>query len=119
MADPKGFSPETIAAFAELAELTRPKCGACRVPHSCCSADQCEATRELARTEFGTALEDAPGAERLPFLGKTGCVVAPHLRPLCAVHVCGAHLNDPDFSERYWELRERAGDLLEQDFPTR
>lgn len=111
------FSDETIETFAELAEFTRPKCGACRLPHSCCTAEQCEATRTMAQEIFGTDLQDAPDAGRLPFLGSSGCVVPAHLRPLCAVHVCGAHLSDPEWSKTYWDLRNRASNLLLEDFP--
>ena len=44
---------------------------------------------------------------RLPFLGENGCVVPPHLRPICTVHVCEKHLwNDTEFADKYWELRK-------------
>ena len=108
-------SQDFIDTFAELADYTRPKCGACRAPHACCSKEQCEDVRSFAEMAFGVALEDAPDAERLPFLGAEGCVVPPHLRPICSVHVCEQHFADEAWSEKYWELRERANILLDKE----
>jgi hypothetical protein len=108
-------SQSYIDAFAELAAHSAPKCGTCRAAYACCTAEQCETVRDFAQDTFGIALNDAIGNSNLPFLGAKGCVVPPHLRPLCAVHVCGQHLKDDDWSEKYWELRERAGDLLESE----
>jgi hypothetical protein len=99
-------------SFRELAEHTAPKCGECRSPYQCCSTMQCELTAEFALETFGVTLErtDHP---TLPFLGPQGCIVAPHMRPICSVHVCGQHLlQDDAWSDRYFELRETAGDLL-------
>lgn len=40
----------------------------------------------------------------------------PHLRPLCAVHVCENHLmEDTPWTQTYWALREIAEEALEQD----
>lgn len=110
-------TPELVAVFQELADHTRPKCGQCRSPYRCCTSEQCEMTREMAKIDFGVDLADAPDAGHLPFLGKAGCVVPPHQRPLCAVHVCEQHLNDSEWTDKYWELRETAEDLLQRDFP--
>jgi hypothetical protein len=115
MDDSKAPSQDYINAFAELAAHSAPKCGECRVAYACCSADQCEVTREFARENFGIVLEDAQGAGSLPFLGDKGCIVPPHLRPICAVHVCGQHLKDDEWTARYWDLREVAGDILEKE----
>lgn len=102
--------------FAELVAHTRPKCGQCRIPHSCCHAEACEGTIELAKEIFGVDLQrtDHP---TLPLMGSDGCTAAPHHRPICAVHVCGQHLKDDEWSERYWELREIAGEALELRTP--
>lgn len=103
-----------VDIFAQLAEHTRPACASCRVPYACCSAQQCQATARMAREDLGTDLAhlvtDHP---TLPFMGPDGCVVAPHLRPICAVHVCGQHLTQDAWSARYWDLREAAGEALE------
>ena len=102
---------EMIAAFTALAEHTRPACGACRSALTCCSAGNCEQTAVMAKEMFGTDLVAGDGI--LPFLGPEGCTVAPHLRPLCTVHVCEMHLTDgTPFTEKYYDLREHAGDLM-------
>lgn len=36
---------------------------------------------------YGVELKDT-GHPALPFMGEGGCTVAPHLRPLCSLHVC-------------------------------
>ena len=109
--DPHTPSPELVDAFAQLAELTRPKCGACRAPYRCCSAGNCDAAAEMARELYG--VDPKPGDGPLPFLGPDGCTLAPHLRPLCTVHVCDQHLtSDPAFADAYYDLRDKAGDLL-------
>jgi hypothetical protein len=55
----------------------------------------------------------------IPFMGPTGCVVAPHLRPICTVHTCD--INGMGFkrgpgsgpwTKRYFELREQIEDAM-------
>ena len=104
--------PESyVAAFRKLADLTAPKCAGCRSPFKCCSAANCEEARRFAEEVFGVKLEAVQS--KIPFLGESGCVVAPHLRPLCTVHVCENHLNNPVFAEAYAVAREEAGEQLE------
>lgn len=52
------------------------------------------------------------GHPRLPFMGSDGCIVAPHLRPICTVHTCdinslGFKKGDPDWTKRYFALRAK------------
>jgi len=103
--------------FKEMYEMTRPECDKCRVPRSCCDAMYCGCAEEYARDEWGVDLTplktDHP---TLPFMGPTGCVVAPHLRPLCSVHTCdinslGFKKNDLLWTERYFRLREQIEEL--------
>ena len=114
-------SPQALRdIFQELAAHTAPACAGCRVPPLCCSPDQCRITQSMAQDEFHVDLTplivpDSP----LPFLGPQGCVVPPHLRPTCSVHVCGQHLSkDSDWTRRYWALREDAGDALDAHIST-
>lgn len=67
-------------------------------------------TRSFALETFGIALEGGTGP--LPFIGPNGCTVPPHLRPLCSVHVCEAHLGDEAFAEAYFEARDEAEEAL-------
>ena len=95
--------------YQEMADLTKPKCGQCRVPYLCCQPEHCENTARYA-AEMGVMLKrtDHP---RMPFLGKEGCTVEPHLRPICTIHVCENHLWNPGFSEKYFELRDVLSNL--------
>lgn len=92
--------------YQEMADFTRPRCGACPVPNHCCAENYCESTREYARDEWSVTLIPIEGA-KLPYLGPKGCIVSPYLRPICTVHVCDGHLmKDATFAEKYEELRE-------------
>ena len=105
--------PESyIASFNQLAEATAPKCGSCLAAYACCTPQQCEDTAAFALETFGVTFEHQGG--RLPFLGEKGCIVPPHLRPICSVHVCETHFQDAEFAERYFELRETASEELEK-----
>ncbi len=59
--------------------------------------------------------EKNPG--KLPFMGSNGCVLPPHQRPLCSLHVCvinglGYDPKDPKFTEDYFKLREEIESML-------
>lgn len=99
-----------VDTFQKLADFTAPKCVSCRSPFVCCTAQQCADTKAFAKDTFGIELVETGGI--LPFLGPSGCIVAPHLRPICSVHVCESHLDDSEWSEQYFELREEAGEAL-------
>jgi hypothetical protein len=102
----------------EMADLTAPECATvCRPAHSCCDELYCDIAREYARQEHDVVLQPAGYHARLPFMGPTGCVVEPYLRPLCTGHTCevnnyGFKVNDPGWSERYFELRERLNEAM-------
>ena len=100
-----------VRLFRDMADLTSPECaGVCRVPHSCCSPEYCDMAVERA-AEDGITLEET-GHPTLRFMGPDGCTVAPHLRPLCTLHVCsiadaGIKRGDPAWTDKYFRLRER------------
>lgn len=108
-------NPRLVEAYQQLADHTRPKCASCRAPFACCQPDHCETTRQMALELFGVALVET-GHPRLPFMGESGCIVAPHMRPVCSVHTCGinaaGHDSDAVWDERYWKLRFEADELL-------
>ena len=105
----------------ELYQHTRTECANCRVPHSCCDVFSCEDTREYARQHWGIELEDT-GHEELPFMGKNGCVVAPHLRPICTRHTCdinslGFKRKDDvnqTWTNRYFQLRNQINEIASE-----
>jgi hypothetical protein len=55
----------------------------------------------------------------LPFMGTNGCVVPPHLRPVCTIHTCdigsiGSKRDDDSestWTNRYFELRDAINDI--------
>jgi hypothetical protein len=76
-----------IDAYAALAAVTRAQCDACHPPNACCHPEGCaHAASYMERTE-GQA-EPPTGHPTLPYMGKEGCVLAPHRRPSCAQYCC-------------------------------
>lgn len=55
--------------------------------YRCCERQYCEMARKFAKEKYGIDLQDT-GNPDLPFMGEAGCAVAPHLRPVCSLHVC-------------------------------
>ena len=107
---------DLIEAYAQMAAHTRPECAStCVLPHSCCAPEYCESARLWALSEWGVELQET-GHPRLPYMGESGCVVPPHLRPICTVHTCevnslGFKRGDRAWTTRYFELRDRIDDL--------
>lgn len=105
--------PTSSELFQEMADHTRPKCGGEQCgnpgPDRCCSPLYCGlAESEMATRGISLPHQDHP---RLIFMGPTGCIIPPHLRPLCTLHQCkisslGEDPLDPLWTERYFELRE-------------
>lgn len=101
---------ELVKAYQEMYEITEPECRtSCRCPQSCCSAEYCESTIAYALDAWQTVLTPT-GHARFPLMGPTGCVAAPHLRPLCTMHTCdvsglGGKRGDPEWTRRYLKLR--------------
>jgi hypothetical protein len=112
---------ELIQLYAEMSALTSPECASvCLVPHSCCSAEYCEQAIELARSQWGVKLKRVNGkggrGEVLPLMGKNGCTALPHFRPTCTIHTCaingiGFKKGDANWTERYFNLRNRIEEL--------
>lgn len=103
---------ELKQAWQRIADITNDKCkNACRVKLSCCSPEYCAMTIDYAKESWNVELPmmDHP---TLPLMGAQGCTASPHLRPLCAMHVCEMnYLKDQTFAEEYFNLRERINDL--------
>lgn len=112
---------DSVELFRQMADHTSPRCGGptCgRVgPDRCCSPIYCEEADRTAR-EKGIQLprQDHP---RLPFMGVAGCIVPPHLRPLCTLHDCvinGVGEDaDVEWTERYFDLRDAINSALYEE----
>jgi len=96
---------ELEALYQQMADLTRPKCGECRSPMSCCDPMYCDMADEISLGKIAKT-----GHPTLKFMGPGGCVVPPHLRPLCTLHVCsinslGFDPRDQEFTVKYFAIR--------------
>ena len=109
-----------VQLYREMAEMTLPVCmERCPQAGGCCQPRYCDLASQRAG-QLGLRLS-AGTHPRLPYMGPTGCLVPPHLRPLCSVHVCeGALLQDPALARRYHALREaicQAEEALDLPWP--
>lgn len=107
-----------IKNFAELHKMTEPLCShECLVPRSCCSPEYCNMAVDHAEL-YNVDLNNVNTCHiTLRFMGPNGCVIAPHLRPLCTFHVCSINAigkaRSPNFdNDRYFELRNECEDLF-------
>lgn len=108
---PEQPSQEMIEVFEQLSSHIASKCSGQKPPESCCNRHLCEYARAFSKEAFGIDLEDTGAA--IPFLTPDGsCNVAAHLRPLCFAQVCPAHYKDLEWAERYFELRDKAENIL-------
>lgn len=109
-----GIQRHLIKLYRKLANHTLPECRMCYIGAlSCCATKYCRYAADHARRYWGVTLEPHPEHKvGIPFLGPQGCIVVPHLRPLCTMHVCcinrhGGKPGDPQWTERYFRLRDR------------
>ena len=109
---------QLVDLYRQMAEMTAPECAGCRSPHSCCEAEYCLGAEEHAKARWGVEPKrtDHP---KLPFMGESRCTLEPHLRPICTVHTCdvasiGCKRGDPEWTQKYFILREKI-DVLEWD----
>jgi hypothetical protein len=102
--DFKKLRAEIRQLYAEIAALTKPKCGECPVPYHCCEPDMCKMIETFAK-EDGIELPPRTDHPKLPYMGPEGCILEPYQRPLCAIHVCEYHLWNLNFSIKYHHLR--------------
>lgn len=119
------MTPEAKEKLVELYQqmyvMTEPECRlTCRCPQSCCSPEYCTMTIQYAK-EFWDADLAPTDHPKLPLMGTTGCIAAPHLRPMCTMHTCdingvGFKKGDPEWTEKYFKLRNKI-ELLELGFP--
>ena len=86
---------QLVVLYKKMEELTAPLCAGgtelCRqfqnFPVRCCHRKYCEGARRFAAEKYGIRLENT-GHPFVPFMGKSGCVIPPHLRPQCTLHAC-------------------------------
>ena len=104
-----------IALYAELGAHTEPECAGnrCPKPLSCCAPMYCDLASDFALEHWGVKLN--PGWHpTLPFMGPTGCTVAPHLRPICTAHTCEVNEHGYFLTRTSKAVRDRC---LDEDSP--
>lgn len=111
-------APESLKAlYQSMADHTKHHCAeGCSTgrkkgtPWSCCDPMYCGITIEYALERWGIELKPT-GHERLPLMGKEGCIAEPYLRPLCTVHECNINglgfTGFADWDKKYFELRDK------------
>ena len=97
--------------YRDMYELTREHCGCRPGVYRCCEARYCQVARSFAKEKYDVDLQDTGHA--IPFMGSYGCVVDPHLRPICTLHACciawadhAGFPGDPERTVKYFELRK-------------
>jgi len=114
---------QLIQAYQEMADFTLADCrDYCKTAYSCCSAEYCKFTVDYAFEKYNIKLLPASNGP-IPFIGPQGCVVPPYLRPVCTVHHCdinsvGFKKNCIEWTEKYYELRERISLLEDENYRT-
>ena len=105
-----GKQMEMIQLYQKMYELTVKKCKQCaKGAGSCCHSMACDIVEKFAKVEYGITLLRT-GHPKLKFMGSNGCIVAPHLRPICTVHTCkivnyGCDFEDKPWTADYYELK--------------
>lgn len=100
---------ELVRLYQELSEHTKTACEACPQAeveeYRCCYPEACEMAIMFASWKGVTLTRtDHP---TLPLMGKGGCTVAPHLRPMCTGYVCPSQKTDPEWMSVYIDIRNR------------
>lgn len=114
--------PELVVLYQQMAEHTAPICSnKCKNKFSCCDKVHCEEAERFAREHYDIELKRTNHPD-LPFMGESGCTVAPHYRPRCTMHTCsvsqiGFEPFDSAWNEKYMRLRAQIETLEKQSCP--
>jgi hypothetical protein len=99
-----------IGLYQQMADHTKPECGKCRVPNSCCSTMYCDFAEKLSK-ETEPDLPIPERNEQRMFLDAGGnCLMRPDLRPMCTLHTCD--VNSIGFKKARTDLPK---DVIEAD----
>lgn len=97
----------TKNAFKKLCDLTKSKCETCvcEEEYRCCDKLFCNAVEKHLSSQ-GIVI-DKPNLGGIPYMGNTGCVVSPELRPMCTGFACNHHFDDRNFRREYHRLVDK------------
>jgi hypothetical protein len=110
------MTQEREKLWQEMAGMTLAKCKQhCSQLGSCCSPGYCEMAADIMR-KAGHSFESVPFGKTFAWQGK--CPVPPHFRPLCTLQQCkisglGLDRDDPEWTEKYFEIREKLEEFEE------
>lgn len=90
--------------FQILYEFTNNQCGECSDTGCACKDRICQHVEEHA-LKRGHRFEHT--GHTLRFIGKSGCVVPPHLRETCTIYLCEKAQKKPDFDKSKYEKLKR------------
>jgi hypothetical protein len=98
---------DEVKLWQDMADMTLERCRKkCHSLGSCCEDFYCEMAA-------GIMQKSGVSVPPRPFRDKDGrCIIPPHYRPLCSLHQCdinglGFAKDDPEWTKRYFELREK------------
>jgi hypothetical protein len=97
--------------YWEMYELTRDHCGCEGQPFHCCTKEYCFLAAGFSLLNYGISL--SPTGHPIPFMSEKGCIVPPHLRPICTLHAChiswrsGEFPNDLERTRQYRALKDK------------
>lgn len=84
-----------VISYHKLYEITNRVCGSCSPPYNCCTDFSCHLADRWSSRRWNIKIEPTEefkrGETHVPFLGRCGCIVPPHMRPICTTYFC----NDP------------------------
>lgn len=114
------MTDRVIQLYKELYDLTEPECRqSCRIPQSCCSPEYCDMAEEWAKVRWGVDISSKRTSHpTLGFMSGVGCVLEPHLRPVCTKHTCqvnslGFKIGDEGWTEKYFNIVNQLADMGE------
>ena len=98
--------------YKKLAKHTREDCRLSKPPcnYYCCESRWCETAIHYAKVRWGVEIRRTKHP-RFLLLGPKGCTAAPHLRPICTLHICwiGTYQNGDKgkkWAKTYFKIRD-------------
>ena len=94
---------KTVNCLRKVQKLTQAKCETCpeSLEHRCCDVMFCRMAEKTAQSLGYNPVETG---HKIPFMGKSGCVIPAEFRPGCSGFVCGHHFKDRTFRRKYNRL---------------
>ena len=105
-----------IKLFKRLYEFTFDQCGHCVESGCACKDRICQHVEEQGARKGGFKFEHTGHPQR--FIGKTGCVIAPHLRETCTIFLCEKAQKKSEFDKKTYAKLKRICAAVEWELMT-